>query len=196
MSPADLPLSLEAGSVIRELGAGEALFEQGDRAAAIYKVESGRLRLVRRTVDDHLVILHTASTRVLRGSLSFRSNLPLRCSRGRTLANSGLPEGEGDVGAPNRPGTRTSVHGPPRQSASGTSGNDGVAQRPLGPGARPSIPATPRRPGPPQYRHRGPASGHCGGDRDNPRSAVSDPRPAQSRRVHRARGISDSTQET
>ena len=63
MSPADLPLSLEAGSVIRELGAGEALFEQGDRAAAIYKVESGRLRLVRRTVDDHLVILHTACRR-------------------------------------------------------------------------------------------------------------------------------------
>ena len=62
MSPADLPLSLEAGSVIRELGA-EVLFEQGDRAAAIYKVESGRLRLVRRTVDDHLVILHTACRR-------------------------------------------------------------------------------------------------------------------------------------
>jgi CRP-like cAMP-binding protein len=26
----------------------------------IYKVESGRLRLIRRTIDDHLVILHTA----------------------------------------------------------------------------------------------------------------------------------------
>jgi CRP-like cAMP-binding protein len=36
------------------------LFSQGDRAAAIYKVESGRLRLIRRTLDDHLVILHTA----------------------------------------------------------------------------------------------------------------------------------------
>lgn len=36
------------------------MFRQGDRAAAIYKVESGRLRLIRRTVDDHLVILHTA----------------------------------------------------------------------------------------------------------------------------------------
>jgi CRP/FNR family transcriptional regulator, dissimilatory nitrate respiration regulator len=60
MSPDDLPSPLEAGSVIRELAAGEVLFEQGDRAAAIYKVETGRLRLVRRTVDDHLVILHTA----------------------------------------------------------------------------------------------------------------------------------------
>lgn len=36
------------------------MFRQGDRAAAIYKVERGRLRLLRRTVDDHLVILHIA----------------------------------------------------------------------------------------------------------------------------------------
>jgi CRP/FNR family transcriptional regulator, dissimilatory nitrate respiration regulator len=55
-----LPPSLEAGSVVRDLAAGQTLFKQGDPAAAIYKVESGRLRLVRRTVDDHLVILHTA----------------------------------------------------------------------------------------------------------------------------------------
>jgi CRP/FNR family transcriptional regulator, dissimilatory nitrate respiration regulator len=55
-----LPPALEAGSVTRDLAAGEVLFKQGDRAAAIYKVESGRLRLVRRTVDDHVVILHTA----------------------------------------------------------------------------------------------------------------------------------------
>jgi CRP-like cAMP-binding protein len=55
-----LPASLEDGSIARVLAAGEILFKQGDPAAAIYKVESGRLRLVRRTVDDHLVILHTA----------------------------------------------------------------------------------------------------------------------------------------
>ena len=55
-----LPVSLEAGSVVRVLEACELLFQQGDRTAAIYKVESGRLRLIRRTVDDHLVILHTA----------------------------------------------------------------------------------------------------------------------------------------
>jgi CRP-like cAMP-binding protein len=55
-----LPPLLEAGSVVHELAAGEILFEQGDPAAAIYQVESGRLRLIRRTVDDHLVILHTA----------------------------------------------------------------------------------------------------------------------------------------
>jgi len=55
-----LPASLEARSTIRSLAPGELLFRQGDPAAAIYKVESGRLRLIRRTVDDHLVILHTA----------------------------------------------------------------------------------------------------------------------------------------
>ncbi|SRR6266571_1393036 len=60
MSPDALPPSLEAGSVVRVLGPGEVLFRQGDRAAAVYKVECGRLRLIRRTVDDHLVILHTA----------------------------------------------------------------------------------------------------------------------------------------
>jgi len=54
------PQSIEAGSVVRVLAPGELLFRQGDPAAAIYKVESGRLRMIRRTVDDHLVILHTA----------------------------------------------------------------------------------------------------------------------------------------
>jgi len=60
MSSDALPPSLTAGSVVRVLAPGELLFRQGDRAAAIYQVESGRLRLIRRTVDDHLVILHTA----------------------------------------------------------------------------------------------------------------------------------------
>jgi len=55
-----LPASLEAGSMVRVLARGELLFRQGDRAGAIYKVETGRLRLIRRTIDDHLVILHTA----------------------------------------------------------------------------------------------------------------------------------------
>jgi CRP/FNR family transcriptional regulator, dissimilatory nitrate respiration regulator len=60
MPPDTLPTSLQAGSVVRVLAPGDLLFGQGDRALAIYKVESGRLRLIRRTVDDHLVILHTA----------------------------------------------------------------------------------------------------------------------------------------
>ncbi len=60
MPPGALPASLEAASVVRVLGSGELLFRQDDPATAIYKVESGRLRLIRSTVDDHLVILHTA----------------------------------------------------------------------------------------------------------------------------------------
>src|SRR6516165_12080581 len=60
MAPDRLPASLEAASTIRVLASGELLFRQGDPAAAIYRVESGRLRLIRRTADDHLVILHTA----------------------------------------------------------------------------------------------------------------------------------------
>jgi len=55
-----LPLALEAGSVVHRLAAGETLFGQGHRVGAIYRVVSGRVRLVRRTFDDHLVVLHTA----------------------------------------------------------------------------------------------------------------------------------------
>ena len=55
-----LPPSLESGSTRRELAAGELLFSQNDPATAIFKVEAGQLRLIRRTIDDHLVILHTA----------------------------------------------------------------------------------------------------------------------------------------
>jgi CRP/FNR family transcriptional regulator, dissimilatory nitrate respiration regulator len=56
----ELHPSLEAGSIVREVAVGELLFKQGDPAVAIYRVETGSLRLVRRTLDDHLVILHTA----------------------------------------------------------------------------------------------------------------------------------------
>ena len=60
MAADSLPTPLESDSTVRVLAPGELLFRQGDPATAIYKVESGRLRLTRRTVDDHLVILHTA----------------------------------------------------------------------------------------------------------------------------------------
>lgn len=45
---------------LRQVAAGDVLFSQGDAATAIHAVESGRVRLLRRTVDDHLVVLHTA----------------------------------------------------------------------------------------------------------------------------------------
>jgi CRP-like cAMP-binding protein len=45
---------------LRVLEAGEALFRQGDQATAIFEVEQGRLRMLRHTVDDREVVLHTA----------------------------------------------------------------------------------------------------------------------------------------
>ena len=57
---AALPLAFESGSLVRVLAAGDRLFQTGDPAVAIYRVERGRLRLIRRTPDDHLVVLHTA----------------------------------------------------------------------------------------------------------------------------------------
>ena len=44
----------------RELAAGQALFRQGDAVTAIFAVERGRLRLIRHTVDERKVVLHTA----------------------------------------------------------------------------------------------------------------------------------------
>lgn len=65
MPPCDLlPPAFEAAAAtsgrIRDLAAGELLFRQGDRASAIYRVETGRLRLLRHAVDGRLVVLHTA----------------------------------------------------------------------------------------------------------------------------------------
>jgi CRP/FNR family transcriptional regulator, dissimilatory nitrate respiration regulator len=43
----------------RSLARNERLFQQGDKVAAIYFVEAGRLRLERRTFDGRLLILGT-----------------------------------------------------------------------------------------------------------------------------------------
>lgn len=55
-----LPAALRARSSVRALAAGERLFRQGDRVAAIFEVEQGRLRLVRHSVDGRELTLHTA----------------------------------------------------------------------------------------------------------------------------------------
>jgi len=60
MAPDTLPSALESRGTTRELAHGGLLFRQGDPATAIFRLESGQLRLIRRTIDDHLVILHTA----------------------------------------------------------------------------------------------------------------------------------------
>ena len=55
-----LSAALREGAVVRDLAPGEMVFRQGDSASAIFAVEQGRVRLVRHTVDDHRVALHTA----------------------------------------------------------------------------------------------------------------------------------------
>ncbi len=57
-----LPLAVRRGSVVHELAVGETLFRQGDAARAIFELESGRLRLLRQTVENHMVLIHTAKT--------------------------------------------------------------------------------------------------------------------------------------
>jgi CRP-like cAMP-binding protein len=56
----ELPESVRRQVTVRVVAEGEALFHQGDSASAIFEVESGRVRVVRRTIDDHLVAMHTA----------------------------------------------------------------------------------------------------------------------------------------
>lgn len=55
-----LPIAIRERSILRELEASETLFRQGDKTFGIFEVEHGRLRLVRHTIDNHPVALHTA----------------------------------------------------------------------------------------------------------------------------------------
>ena len=55
-----LPEKIRLRLKVRVLDAGEVLFRQGDRANAIFEVEQGRMRLIRHTIDNRPVTLHTA----------------------------------------------------------------------------------------------------------------------------------------
>jgi CRP-like cAMP-binding protein len=55
-----MPAGVRERSVVRKLEAGQTLFRQGDKASAIFEVEQGRIQLIRHTVDDHPVVMHTA----------------------------------------------------------------------------------------------------------------------------------------
>ena len=55
-----LPATIQERSTVRELEPGKSLFRQGDKTFAIFEVEQGRLRLIRHTIDNHPVVLHTA----------------------------------------------------------------------------------------------------------------------------------------
>jgi CRP-like cAMP-binding protein len=51
LNPENLPQQLKSKISYQDLEAGQALFHQGDKALAIYALESGRLRLERYTLD-------------------------------------------------------------------------------------------------------------------------------------------------
>ena len=55
-----LPEQVRRLSKVRTLEAGEVLFRQGDRANAIFEVDHGRMRLIRHTIDNRPIALHTA----------------------------------------------------------------------------------------------------------------------------------------
>lgn len=55
-----LPAAIRDRSTARTLEPGETLFRQGDKAFAVFEVERGRMRLVRHTLDNRPVVLHTA----------------------------------------------------------------------------------------------------------------------------------------
>lgn len=59
-NPKDPRATLEPLARISELARYEYLFHQGEAISTVYEVLDGRLRMQRRTLDDHLVVLHTA----------------------------------------------------------------------------------------------------------------------------------------
>ena len=50
----------DAKEHLRHLEAGEALFRQGDPALAIFRLQSGQVRLLRHTEDGSSVVMHVA----------------------------------------------------------------------------------------------------------------------------------------
>jgi CRP-like cAMP-binding protein len=55
-----IPTSVAKATSVRALTANAALFHRGDKAVAIFEVESGQIRLVRHTIGSHPIVLHTA----------------------------------------------------------------------------------------------------------------------------------------
>jgi CRP-like cAMP-binding protein len=54
------PVAFGVPFTLRRLAAGDVLFRQGERAFAVFEVASGRMRLVRDTIDNRPVVLHDA----------------------------------------------------------------------------------------------------------------------------------------
>jgi CRP-like cAMP-binding protein len=55
-----LPTRLGARITYRDVAGGASLFRQGDKADAVFVIESGRLALIRHAVDGRRLVLHVA----------------------------------------------------------------------------------------------------------------------------------------
>lgn len=60
LTPESLPPALRDGITYQELTAGQALFQQGDPALAVFMVETGRLRLYRYSTEGKMVTFYVA----------------------------------------------------------------------------------------------------------------------------------------
>lgn len=60
LTPDTLPLQLGSAIALRELASEQILFRQGDSASALFIVKTGRLKLVRPTLERRLVTLQVA----------------------------------------------------------------------------------------------------------------------------------------
>ena len=167
----------------RVLAPGELLFRQGDRAGAIYKVETGRLRLIRRTIDDRLVILHTAR----RGEFFAEASLSAE-----TYHCDAIAAVQSSVRVYPKEIVIKALRADPALAEAFMArlayqlqdpGPVGVAQHPLGPRSRTTISATACWHTRSQHHDRGPASRRRGGNRHYPRGALSYPRHPGGRRV-------------
>jgi len=59
--------AVKHGSALHELAADETLFRHGDAATAIFGIEEGRLRLLRRTIEGRIVVIDMAGRGELLG---------------------------------------------------------------------------------------------------------------------------------
>lgn len=67
----DLPSELQNAATSYTLAGGQRLFRQGDRASNVYLVTSGRIKLVRYTIEGRMVVLQVARRGESLGDSSF-----------------------------------------------------------------------------------------------------------------------------
>ncbi|MGF1479911.1 MAG: Crp/Fnr family transcriptional regulator [Cyanophyceae cyanobacterium] len=60
LSPASLPLTLRQAVTIQNLVDGQSLFCQGDVATAFFMLNTGRVRLIRNTLEERVALLQVA----------------------------------------------------------------------------------------------------------------------------------------